>query len=390
MTSKRKSSSVQIQSYSSANSSPLSNSNIIHRPNCRLYQPVERLSVPTHPSTPSSINLLAIDAPGASPEPSDIIDSTHPPSPAIAREKLGHAPGNNSSLTPVVLSQDPRNRLKKSLDVTHMICSDMNTLSSANNVMQNLLLEPGNRRNSIQFCECHRHDDIRDEEDDDDDEEKNDEEEMPRKKSPSKINQLFERYCLSYWIKFRLLISKFVASKYFRRIVLSGIVINTLSMGIEYHGQPQSLTNALEYSNIVFTTLFAIEMVLKIIADGCLKYIKNAYNLFDGGIVLMSVIELQGNKNSGLSVLRTFRLLRVLKLVRFMPTLRRQLVSEPIQGVKTDLSVSRNRISSISMSLQRSGISLRVMLRIVDLSGECLFHTSAWVCLLLRMWKSIG
>ncbi|CAF1504098.1 unnamed protein product [Rotaria sp. Silwood1] len=40
----------------------------------------------------------------------------------------------------------------------------------------------------------------------------------------------------------------------------------------------------------------------------------------------MSLIELQGNKNSGLSVLRTFRLLRVLKLGRFMPTLRRQLV----------------------------------------------------------------
>jgi hypothetical protein len=109
-------------------------------------------------------------------------------------------------------------------------------------------------------------------------------------------------------------------------------------MGIEYHGQPPSLTNALEYSNLVFTCLFAIEMLLKIFADGCLKYIKNAYNLFDGGIVIMSVIELQGNKNSGLSVLRTFRLLRVLKLVRFMPTLRRQLVrkSESSLLLRTD------------------------------------------------------
>lgn len=32
-----------------------------------------------------------------------------------------------------------------------------------------------------------------------------------------------------------------------------------------------------------------------------------------------------GEGNSGLSVLRTFRLLRILKLVRFMPNLRRQL-----------------------------------------------------------------
>lgn len=39
-----------------------------------------------------------------------------------------------------------------------------------------------------------------------------------------------------------------------------------------------------------------------------------------------SVCEIAGQSNGGLSVLRTFRLLRVLKLVRFMPALRRQLV----------------------------------------------------------------
>ena len=36
--------------------------------------------------------------------------------------------------------------------------------------------------------------------------------------------------------------------------------------------------------------------------------------------------EIIGQADGGLSVLRTFRLLRVLKLVRFMPALRRQLV----------------------------------------------------------------
>lgn len=41
---------------------------------------------------------------------------------------------------------------------------------------------------------------------------------------------------------------------------------------------------------------------------------------------LLSVCELVGQSDGGLSVLRTFRLLRVLKLVRFMPALRRQLV----------------------------------------------------------------
>ncbi|CAF3421124.1 unnamed protein product, partial [Rotaria sp. Silwood2] len=90
--------------------------------------------------------------------------------------------------------------------------------------------------------------------------------------------------------------------EYFRRIVLSTIVINTLLMDIKYHEQSQSLTDALEYRNLVFTSLFAIEIILKIIADGCLQYIKNAYNLFDSPIVIMSLIKLQGTKNSGLSV----------------------------------------------------------------------------------------
>lgn len=47
---------------------------------------------------------------------------------------------------------------------------------------------------------------------------------------------------------------------------------------------------------------------------------------FDGCIVLLSVLELFQEGKGGLSVLRTFRLLRILKLVRFMPALRYQLV----------------------------------------------------------------
>lgn len=39
-----------------------------------------------------------------------------------------------------------------------------------------------------------------------------------------------------------------------------------------------------------------------------------------------SIVELCQSSGSGLSVLRTFRLLRILKLVRFLPALRRQLV----------------------------------------------------------------
>lgn len=119
---------------------------------------------------------------------------------------------------------------------------------------------------------------------------------------------------------------KIVDSKYFGRGIMIAIMINTLSMGIEYHEQPDELTNALEISNIVFTSLFSLEMLLKVLVYGPFGYIKNPYNIFDGIIVVISVWEIVGQQGGGLSVLRTFRLMRVLKLVRFMPALQRQLV----------------------------------------------------------------
>uniref|UniRef100_A0A452RC35 Calcium voltage-gated channel subunit alpha1 H n=1 Tax=Ursus americanus TaxID=9643 RepID=A0A452RC35_URSAM len=128
------------------------------------------------------------------------------------------------------------------------------------------------------------------------------------------------------WATFSGKLCRIVDSKYFNRGIMVAILTNTLSMGVEYHEQPDELTSALEISNIVFTSMFALEMLLKLLACGPLGYIRNPYNIFDGIIVVISVWEIIGQADGGLSVLRTFRLLRVLKLVRFMPALRRQLV----------------------------------------------------------------
>ncbi|XP_011890003.1 PREDICTED: voltage-dependent T-type calcium channel subunit alpha-1H isoform X8 [Cercocebus atys] len=128
------------------------------------------------------------------------------------------------------------------------------------------------------------------------------------------------------WATFSGKLRRIVDSKYFSRGIMIAILVNTLSMGVEYHEQPEELTHALEISNIVFTSMFALEMLLKLLACGPLGYIRNPYNIFDGIIVVISVWEIVGQADGGLSVLRTFRLLRVLKLVRFLPALRRQLV----------------------------------------------------------------
>ncbi|XP_067830266.1 voltage-dependent T-type calcium channel subunit alpha-1I [Heptranchias perlo] len=133
-------------------------------------------------------------------------------------------------------------------------------------------------------------------------------------------------WCVELWNEARCKLTSIVESKYFNRGIMMAILVNTISMGIEHHEQPEELTNVLEISNIVFTSMFALEMILKLTALGFFNYLRNAYNIFDGIIVIISVCEIVGQSDGGLSVLRTFRLLRVLKLVRFMPALRRQLV----------------------------------------------------------------
>ena len=82
---------------------------------------------------------------------------------------------------------------------------------------------------------------------------------------------------------------------------------------------------ALEIFNTIFTTVFLIEFVLKFTGYGFYGYIKNAFNVFDGIVVIISIIELAGSRAGGVSVLRTFRLMRIFKLIRFLPTLQKQI-----------------------------------------------------------------
>lgn len=44
--------------------------------------------------------------------------------------------------------------------------------------------------------------------------------------------------------------------------------------------------------NLFFTLLFAIEMILKLIGIGPKEYLRDTFNIFDGIIVILSIVEL--------------------------------------------------------------------------------------------------
>lgn len=89
------------------------------------------------------------------------------------------------------------------------------------------------------------------------------------------------------WNRFRTMVRDFANSNHFTRGILVAILINTISMGIEHHQQPEFLTITLDYTNYFFTGLFAFEMLLKLISDGLFGYLSDGFNTFDGCIVIL-------------------------------------------------------------------------------------------------------
>ncbi|KAK5870529.1 hypothetical protein PBY51_003470 [Eleginops maclovinus] len=104
------------------------------------------------------------------------------------------------------------------------------------------------------------------------------------------------------------------------------IALNTVVLMMKFHGAPDFYEAMLKNLNIVFTTLFSLECILKIIAFGPLNYLKDAWNVFDFVTVLGSITDILvteiNDRLLNLSFLRLFRAARLIKLLRQGYTIR--------------------------------------------------------------------
>ncbi|XP_048029223.1 calcium channel, voltage-dependent, P/Q type, alpha 1A subunit, b isoform X13 [Megalobrama amblycephala] len=119
---------------------------------------------------------------------------------------------------------------------------------------------------------------------------------------------------------------QFVVSPPFEYSIMALIALNTVVLMMKYHGASDAYDKVLKNLNIVFTTLFFMECVLKIIAFGVQNYFRDAWNIFDfvsviGSITDILVTEL-GDSFINLSFLRLFRAARLIKLLRQGETIR--------------------------------------------------------------------
>ncbi|XP_043832529.1 sodium channel protein type 10 subunit alpha-like [Dromiciops gliroides] len=127
--------------------------------------------------------------------------------------------------------------------------------------------------------------------------------------------------CCEPWVKFKDMISNIVMDPFTELGVTLCIVTNTLFMSMEHYNMTPSFSSMLQVGNIFFTVIFTAEMVLKIIAFHPYYYFQKSWNIFDSIIVTLSLVELGLPQRASLSVLRSFRLLRVFKLAKSWPTL---------------------------------------------------------------------
>ncbi|XP_039602581.1 sodium channel protein type 8 subunit alpha isoform X2 [Polypterus senegalus] len=127
--------------------------------------------------------------------------------------------------------------------------------------------------------------------------------------------------CCPLWIKIKEITNLIVMDPFVDLAITICIVLNTLFMAMEHYPMTPQFEHVLSVGNLVFTGIFTAEMLAKLIAMDPYYYFQEGWNIFDGFIVSLSLMELGLANVEGLSVLRSFRLLRVFKLAKSWPTL---------------------------------------------------------------------
>ena len=103
----------------------------------------------------------------------------------------------------------------------------------------------------------------------------------------------------------------------FGTVILIWILSNTLILSLQRYPMPPDEDYAYNIINSIFTCIFALEVILKLIALSPKKFILDKFNIFDSVVVLISFSDFfVSSGGGGVSALRAFRLFRIFKLFR--------------------------------------------------------------------------
>lgn len=67
-------------------------------------------------------------------------------------------------------------------------------------------------------------------------------------------------------------------------------MMNTLSLGITWYNEPREVTILTMSLNYVFSSIFIVEMIMKMIGFGIRPYFKDSWNQFDFIVVILTIV----------------------------------------------------------------------------------------------------
>ncbi|XP_044141388.1 sodium channel protein type 8 subunit alpha [Bufo gargarizans] len=206
--------------------------------------------------------------------------------------KIDKAATDDSPTTEVEIKKKPSGSLRVSMDQLHASFGKKNRANSVLSVLTHTLVE---------------------------------ELEESQRKCPPWWYKFADTYliwtCCPLWVRIKTIVNMIVMDPFVDLTITICIVLNTLFMAMEHYPMTEQFEGVLYVGNLVFTGIFTAEMFLKLVAMDPYYYFQEGWNIFDSFIVSLSLMELGLQGVEGLSVLRSFRLLRVFKLAKSWPTL---------------------------------------------------------------------
>ncbi|XP_056897794.1 voltage-dependent L-type calcium channel subunit alpha-1D isoform X7 [Takifugu flavidus] len=127
-----------------------------------------------------------------------------------------------------------------------------------------------------------------------------------------------QRQCVEYALKARPLRRYIPKNPYqykfwyvvnstgFEYVMFILIILNTLCLAIQHHGQSHLFNYAMDILNMVFTGVFTVEMILKLIAFKPRGYVRDPWNVFDALVVIGSVVDIILSQNYFADAWNTF------------------------------------------------------------------------------------
>ena len=96
-------------------------------------------------------------------------------------------------------------------------------------------------------------------------------------------------------------------------------------MSLYHYNMSEDLENFIEIANIIFTVIYTVEFLMKIIGLGPKYYFANGWNRFDFFILVLSWITIEDSSILFFkaTVLRALRIVRVLRVVKVLSGIKR-------------------------------------------------------------------